>query len=114
MTLTDQYAQNKIFSQKTTNKVLMYFLAYCAKLEKAWEYLQSYDDEPFFGQNDQIFLNKFFFREAVNISSTCLLALFIVQNYKTIFAVDPELWGCTSLKQPICPKQEFFLEKPLI
>ena len=42
--------------------------------KKTWEQIQSDEDSPFLGQNDQIALNKIFFRKAINIISMSLLA----------------------------------------
>ena len=49
----------------------------------------------FWGQNGAFASNiYFFFLKITNIILVCLLALFIVQNFKTIIPVDPEFWGC--------------------
>ena len=47
--------------------------------KKTWEQIQNYDDVPFLGQNDQITLNKIFFRKAINIISMYLSVPFIAQ-----------------------------------
>ena len=47
--------------------------------KKTWEQIQNYDDVPFLGQNDQIILNKIFFRKAINIISMYLSVPFIAQ-----------------------------------
>ena len=49
----------------------------------------------FQAQNDQFVLNKFFLVQTIIITFIYLLALFIVQNFKKILTVNPELWGCT-------------------
>ena len=74
--------------------------------------IQSYEDAPFLGQNDQTALNKIFLRKTINIISISLASLF-VKNCKTILTTDPELWARAILgaKWSICPKQDFFGEK---
>ena len=63
---------------------------------------------PFLFQNDQIALNKISFRKTINIIPMSLLALFIVQNFKTIFTAAPELRMVNLLQKSI------FGEKSLI
>ena len=46
---------------------------------------------PFLFQNDQVALNKIYFRKTINIIPMSLLAPFNVQNCKTILTSDPEL-----------------------
>ena len=53
---------------------------------------------------------NFFFWKIINIILIYLLAPFIVQNFKKILPVDPELWGCTTFgpKMVHLSKWEFF------
>ena len=61
-------------------------------IKKTWKHIQSYEDAiPFLFKNNQVALNKISLRKNKILIS--LLALFIVQNYKTIFSVGLELWG---------------------
>ena len=87
----------------------MYLLAhFIVQNKKPWDQIQGYEDLPFLGRNDQIAPNKIFFRKT--LISMSYLAPFIVENWKAILTVDPELRGRAILgpKWPICPKQEFF------
>ena len=69
----------------------------------------SYEDTiPFLFQNDQIALNKISFRKTISIIPMSLLALFIVQNFKTSLTAAPELRMVNLLQKSI------FGEKSLI
>ena len=68
----------------------------------------------FSSQNSPFAPNQNFFRKTINISSTYLLASFIMQNLKKILRANPKLCALLGLKWSICPKSEFFSEKPLI
>ena len=59
---------------------------------------------------------KKFLEKNVNIIFIHLLVPFFVQNFKTIFTADPELWGCTIFgpKMDHLPKKKFFSENLLI
>ena len=54
MSLKDKIAPNKTFSQKTTSWPLLS----CKIKKKNWQQIQSCEDLPFLGQNDQIATNK--------------------------------------------------------
>ena len=45
-----------------------------------------------------------------------LLAPFILQNFKKILRIDPELWGCAifGLKMTICPEQIFWVQTIIV
>ena len=51
----------------------------------------------FWAQNGPFAPNKIFFWKIINITLMYLLAPFIVQNFKKILMVDPELRGSTIL-----------------
>ena len=65
----------------------------------------------FRAQNCPFVLNKIFLVQII-ITFIYLLALFIVQNFKKILTVNPELWGCTIFgpKMVHLPQTKFFLE----
>ena len=87
-------------------------LLLCKINKKTWEQIQRYEDVILFlFPNNQIALNKTSFQKTINIIPMSLLAYFIVQNCKTIFTVDPELWGRMHILVPewhICSKQKIF------
>ena len=96
MTWKDQIAPKESFSQKTTKKSFIYLLVpfFWVKLIKNLR-----ADSKWRGHHT-IFVpkwpncseyNNISFRKAVNIISMSLLALFIVQNCKTILTADPGL-----------------------
>ena len=53
---------------------------------------------------------NFFLEKATNKIFMYLLASFILQNFKKILRVDPELWDVpfSGPKWPLCPDQIFF------
>ena len=53
--------------------------------------IQSYEDLPFSGPKWPICSEQNFLVKTSNIEFFCLLALFIVQNFKKIRGADPEL-----------------------
>ena len=63
-------------------------------LNKFLQQIQSYEDVLLFGPKRSIFPTNFFWK-IVKIILIYLLGPFIVQNFKKIIPVDPELWGCT-------------------
>ena len=69
---------------------------------------------PFWAQNGPI--APIFFWKIINIILIYILAPFIVQNFRKILPLDPELWECAIFgpKMADFPKQEFFLENLLI
>ena len=90
---------------------------HCAKLKKnsyrGSRVLKMYDiwtpNNPFFPNN--------FFWTITNIICMYISAPFIVQNFKKILPVDPELWGCAifgPIFLPNLPKWEFFSENLLM
>ena len=70
----------------------------------------------FWAQNGPFAPNKCFFWKIINITLICLLAPFVVQNFKKILPADPELWGCAILGPKIAhfPKWEYFSENVLM
>ena len=74
-------------------------------LKKFLQRSQSYEDVPFLGPKWSICTKQNFF---INIILIFLLAPFIVQNFKKILPVDPELWGCaiSESKMPISPNED--------
>ena len=64
---------------------------------------------PFWAQNGSFAPHNFFLK-IINVILMYLLATFIVQNFKNILPVDPELWGCTFLgpKWPISTNENVF------
>ena len=67
----------------------------------------------FWAQNGPFAPQNFFWK--INIILINLLAPFIVQNFKKIHPVDPELWGCAIFAQngPF-PQMIFFSENLLM
>ena len=93
-------------------------LLLCKINKKTWEQIQRYEDVILFlFPNNQIALNKTSFQKTINIIPMSLLAYFIVQNCKTIFTVDPELWGRmhqSGSQMAHLLQTKSFSEKPLI
>ena len=89
----------------------------CRIKNKILEPIQSYEGYPFLGPKWSISPEENFFRKTINIMFMCLWAPFIVQNFKKIPGVDPELWKCAILgpKQPIpLPDLRKFSKNPSI
>ena len=63
----------------------------CKISKQSLEWIQSYDDAPFSRQNGPFGPNEFFFKKTINIRSMHLLVPLIVQDFKKILRVDPEL-----------------------
>ena len=70
----------------------------------------------FQAQNSPICPEQFFLVETIIITFIYLLALFIGQNCKIFFTVNPELWGCIIFgpKMVHLPQTNFFWKKSLI
>ena len=68
----------------------------------------SYEDAPFWAK--MVHLPQFFFWKIINIILIYLLAPFIVQDFKNILPMDPDLWGCAIFgsKMAHFPKWKFF------
>ena len=64
----------------------------------------------FWAQNGPFAPNKFFFWKIIKMLLIYLLGPFVVQNFKKILPVDPELWGCGIFgpKMARFPKWEIF------
>ena len=60
-------------------------------LEKLLQRIQSYEDAPFLGTKWSICPKQIFLKKITNIILIYLLVPFIVQNFKNILPVDPEL-----------------------
>ena len=73
--------------------MFMYLLAPFIEqnLKKNLKQIESYEDAPFLGKNDQITPNQFYFRKTINIISMSFFAPFIVQNCNTILTADLQL-----------------------
>ena len=76
---------------------------------KFLELIQSYQNVQFRGTKWPI-CSKQFFWKIINIIFIWILPSFIVQTYKKILPVHPDLWGCAILgiKRPICLNENFF------
>ena len=79
------------------------------------QWIQSYEDAPFWGPKWSISPKQIFFWKIIKIILIYLLAPFIVQNFKKILTMDPELWGCAIFapKMAHFPKWEFFFRNPV-
>ena len=108
--------QIRFFSRKTTNKVIMP-LSFCNIFKKFLQWIQSYEDASFFRPKWFICLKQtFFLKKTINIIFICLLAPFILQNFKEILRANLELWGCTIFgsKIPQFAPSKSFWYKPLL
>ena len=68
-------------------------LSFCKILKNFFGSIQSYEMCHFRAQNGPFVMEKKFVQTII-ITFIYLLSLFIVQNFKKKFTVDPELWGC--------------------
>ena len=110
------FAQNNVFFWKnhlTNFHVTLNPFHYAIFQKKSIEWIQSYDKMPFSGQNKPFAPNEIFFRKTINISFMYLLVPFIVQNFKKILRVNPELRECSTFgpKMAQLPKMNFFFQK---
>ena len=96
----DEIVPNEIFSQKENHVPIKKFL----------ELIQSYQNVPFSGTKWPICREKFFLIQISIITSTYLLALFIVQNLQK-FLLSIQSYEDAQFLDPkwsICPKLFFF------
>ena len=85
-----------LFSQKTTNKILMYLLAlsFCKILQKFLEPIQSYEDMPFLAPKWPICAEQFFFGYKPLLLLSCIYwPFFIVQNEKIFLQQMQSFWA---------------------
>ena len=113
--VTDSKARNasqiNSFLKKTTNKIFMYLLApsFCKILKNSYSRSIVMRIWHFQNQNGPFVLNKIILIQTI-ITFICLLALFIVQNFKNFLQQiqgyeDPSFLGP---KWSICPNFFFF------
>ena len=89
----------------------------CKMLKKFFQWIQSYKNVSFLGPKwFSSPKRKVFLKKIMNIIFIYLLAPFILQNFKKILTMDPELWDAQFLgpKWPISPKWELFSENLLM
>ena len=92
-------------------------VSFCNIFKKFLQWIQSYEDASFFRPKWFICLKQtFFLRKTINIIFICLLAPFILQNFKEILRANLELWGCTIFgsKIPQFAPSKSFWYKPLL
>ena len=114
-----------IFSHKMAHLIWTNFFCYKPLLSLSstcWSFLlckiynkflwmiQSCEDAPFLDPKWFIYSNHFFFWQIINIIFTLKLVPFIVQNFKKVLPVVPELWGWAIFGHTMAhfPKWEFF------
>ena len=115
----DQIALNEFFLEKQLIKFLCTYwpLLFCQIFKKFLQWIQSYEDASFFRPKWFICRKQtFFLKKIINIIFICLLAPFILQNFKKILRANLELWGCTIFgsKIPQFALSKRFWYKPLL
>ena len=102
------FVLNKLFLVQTIIITFIYLLAvFIVQIfSKFLQWVQSYEDAPFLGPKWSICPKQKVFGKKKYILFICLLAPFIVQNFKNNLRADPELLGWAILGH--LHKWEFF------